>query len=688
MTQNQQEAHPRPRVGIYARVSTPAQADRETPIRSQLHVCRQVVGERFGRDASVREFVDKGYSGTLGLRKAPDQRSGFRPALTDLCEVIAAGEINVVVVQDRDRLARDEYVMLELVNDYFRRYNVRLFHPGGQIDLHSPEGLLIGNVIAAVAAFYPRQNIGKVKAGLAKRAAEGYPMTKVPYGWRWQEPQEISPGCRRGIERVEQEGVWVCKMKDWYLAGWGSAKIVRELNSQRVRGPGGGTWIMSTALKLLSNPLHAGLVRLPNDEGYISGQHSAQRYFQPEEFHEVQRIRARKSRKRGKYDSSRFILGGTAVCGECRRDLVGATHPTARFYQCSPHDEYDRRPCAGLTVRADHLEHTVVEHIKKLATSPDMQLLLGEQLEVLLAKQAESIRAELRLHQDALDEIGHTRDKMFTMLRRNQIPEHEYARRSKELDEEEAAVQDTSAELQARIENERLRESHVIRVRKVLANFDETWNMLTDDEKRRVVEIVVESILVFQHADGKKVVVKPCFLPEHPVIILGTCRANRPRFGLEALTMRQLAALALVDQGLQPKEIADRWQTSVGNVHTHLKNARDRLQVATTEEAVEKARPRIRQFRDYLPLDGRDGQPKGEVELTPGQQEVLKLMARLELKYAAIARKLGVTEGAVKYQAHEVMRRLGVNRRRQAVAKARKLGFLKEEHLPPAQTSA
>ena len=151
--------------------------------------------------------------------------------------------------------------------------------------------------------------------------------------------------------------------------------------------------------------------------------------------------------------------------------------------------------------------------------------------------------------------------------------------------------------------------------------------------------------------------------------------------------MRQMAALALVDQGLQPKEIAGRWQTSVGNVHTHLKHARDRLQVATAEEAVEKARPRIRHFYDYLSLDGRDGQPKGEVELTPGQLKVLKLMARAGLDYAAIARKLGVTEGAVKFQAHEVMKRLGVNRRRQAVAKARKLGFLKEEHLPPARTA-
>jgi len=83
-------------------------------------------------------------------------------------------------------------------------------------------------------------------------------------------------------------------------------------------------------------------------------------------------------------------------------------------------------------------------------------------------------------------------------------------------------------------------------------------------------------------------------------------------------------------------------------VHTHLKHAHDRLRAVTTEEAAEEARPRVRQFRECLPLDGRDGQPEGEVELTPRRQEVLKLMAGSQLKYADMARKLEINEGAVK----------------------------------------
>ena len=224
----------------------------------------------------------------------------------------------------------------------------------------------------------------------------------------------------------------------------------------------------------------------------------------------------------------------------------------------------------------------------------------------------------------------------------------------------------------------------MIRVKEVLANFDETRDILTDDEKRRVVEIAIETMSVCHHGDGKQVVIQPHFLSKQVVIVPGRRSPHRPRFGLEALTVRQLAARALIDQGLQLKDIAERWQTSVGNPHTHLKNARDRLQVATIEEVVEKARPRIRQFYDHLPLDGRDEQPKGEVELTPRQQEILKLMARSQLKYVDMARKLEISEGAVKYHAHQLMRKFRVNRRRQAIAEARRPGYLKENDLPPA----
>ncbi len=49
-----------------------------------------------------------------------------------------------------------------------------------------------------------------------------------------------------------------------------------------------------------------------------------------------------------------------------------------------------------------------------------------------------------------------------------------------------------------------------------------------------------------------------------------------------------------------------------------------------------------------------------------------------------MARKLEISEGAVKYHVHQLMRKFRVNRRRQAIAEAPRLGYLKENDLPPA----
>lgn len=677
-----QSTHPA-RVAIYARVSTDEQAERQTPIRTQLELSRRLAADKFGPEAAIREFVDEGHSGRLGLRKAPDQRSGFRPALTEVCAAMAAGEVEAIVVQDADRLARDEYVMLELINDYFKRYDVQLLDSNGEVDLQSPEGLLMCSVTAAVAAFYPRLNARKVKAGLEQRAREGYLMTRAGYGWRRQENQEIPAGSRRGVERMAQQGVWVRQMKDWYLAGWGSAKIARQLNEQGVPSPAGGTWGLSSVITVLDNPAHAGLVRLPNGEGHTKGRHFPRRYYEPEDFDEIQQVRRRKTRKRGKFDTSPFILGGTAVCGACGRHLVGATHPTARFYHCSPRDDYDRRPCVGVTIRAEHLEHAVVQHLKELAASEAMQRLLGEQREALVAQQGESLRAQLQSHQEAVEQIERTRGKLFNLLRRERVSEEEYGLRSRELEQEAEAVLRTCAELESRLKNERLRKAHVRRVGEILADFDRAWDILADHEKRRMVEIVMESVSLHRHQQGTRVVIRPHFLPEQVVIIPRERLPNRPRFGPEALTMRQLAALALYAEGLTPQQIAQRWQTTAGNVYTQLQAARDRLQVAANEEAAQQARPLIRQFWDYLPLEGRDGEPKGNLKLTPRQQEVLKLMAHPKRKYSQMAKKLGLSVGAVKYHAHQLMKKFGVNRRQEAIAKARKLGHLSEAQLPP-----
>ena len=65
-------------------------------------------------------------------------------------------------------------------------------------------------------------------------------------------------------------------------------------------------------------------------------------------------------------------------------------------------------------------------------------------------------------------------------------------------------------------------------------------------------------------------------------------------------------------------------------------------------------------------------------ELTPRQIEVLRLVAQ-GLSYKEVAQALFVTEHTVKYHIAEVMNRLQVKHRREAIAYARRAGLIPDE---------
>ena len=82
-------------VALYARVSSDQQAQTQT-IDSQLAALRERIGQDGALLSPEHEFVDAGYSGSTLIR----------PALEQLRDAVATGEIGRVYVYSPDRLAR------------------------------------------------------------------------------------------------------------------------------------------------------------------------------------------------------------------------------------------------------------------------------------------------------------------------------------------------------------------------------------------------------------------------------------------------------------------------------------------------------------------------------------------------------------------------------------------------------
>lgn len=109
-------------------------------------------------------------------------RKASRPGLNKLLYAIRKGEINEVIVFKLDRLFRSLTDLLSTLA-LFKQYNVNFISVSENIDLSTPAGILMMQMLGAFAEFERSIIVGRVKAGLAAAKDRGVKLgkpSKVP----------------------------------------------------------------------------------------------------------------------------------------------------------------------------------------------------------------------------------------------------------------------------------------------------------------------------------------------------------------------------------------------------------------------------------------------------------------------------------------------------------------------------
>ena len=145
------------RAAIYARVST---FDQEPEY--QLQELRRYAD---ARNWQATEYVDRGVSG------AKDRRPTLHQLLTDA----KRRRFDVVVCWRLDRLGRNLKHLITLLDD-LQVLGVGFVSLNEGIDATTAAGRLQMAVLAAIAAFERDRIVERVRAGLARRAAQGKPL--------------------------------------------------------------------------------------------------------------------------------------------------------------------------------------------------------------------------------------------------------------------------------------------------------------------------------------------------------------------------------------------------------------------------------------------------------------------------------------------------------------------------------
>ena len=160
-------------------------------------------------------------------------KSMDRPGLEKLLEAMRAGRVERIVVWRLDRLGRTARGLTALFEE-LRERNVGLVSLKDGLDLSTPAGRLMANVLASVAAYETEVRAERVAAGQAVARKKGKRWGGSTKGWRWK----VSDEQVVAIKEMKSAGKPVAHIAR--ITGLSRPTVYHVLNADAVAGEARG----------------------------------------------------------------------------------------------------------------------------------------------------------------------------------------------------------------------------------------------------------------------------------------------------------------------------------------------------------------------------------------------------------------------------------------------------------------
>jgi site-specific DNA recombinase len=462
------------RVGIWIRVSTEEQVRGESP---ETHERRaRLYAEAKGWDV-VEVYRLDAMSGKA-VRDYPETKK--------MLEDIRSGQITGLIFSKLARLARNTKELLEFA-EIFRECNADLVSLAESIDTSTPAGRLFYTMIAAMAQWEREEISARVAAAVPIRARAGKPTGgQAPYGYQWKDQELLIDPKEAPVRKLMFEIFRDHKRKKM---------VARLLNEQGYRTRNGSKFSDTTIDRLIRDPIAKGIRRANYTTNPTSGSKGAW-VLKPESewvLLEVEPIVSeelwsecnhylteQRAKLKRRYKPAVHLLSGLTycVCGQ-------------RMYVPSNSPKYTCKKCRN-KIPLDDLEAVFHHQIKDFLFS-DQEIaaqleqaneVLKEKVELLavLEKNAHKLAAEI--------------DKLYDLYQSGMIDKSGFGTKYKPLAERRDQLDNQIPELQAEIDI--LKISHLSQEVAIeeARDLHTKWPKLPKEEKRRIVEAIVERITV------------------------------------------------------------------------------------------------------------------------------------------------------------------------------------------------
>lgn len=453
-----------------------------------------------------------------------------RQGLKNMLEYIKNNGENIdgVLIWKLSRISR-KVGDLAIILDTLEKYDVSLISIMDNVDTSSSMGKAFIYIAGVLAEMERDSMMIQLKGGMKQRALEGkFNGGVVPIGYNYNKGDDY-------LTLNEKEAVIVKKIFELYVEkDYGYKRIAQWLNARLNTYPTkrGTSWSIGTVKGVIDNPVYIGKLRwgVHKDWSKKRRKGTSNKYILVDSKHEpiitnelweASQNKRKLSNKKISKGTSTHLLSGILKCPVCGASMVSHKIKKRnksgyhRYYICSRYANKGIDVCGTNLIKAEEAEKLIISKIKGFIGQDDTICKLKEYIN-LENRDTYSLEENLKRLCKEISKLENKHDKYYEYL----VDEEKL----KVLSEEKlfSMIEQTRKEIEILTkEKEQLlleinvykqNELDLDKVMIILKNFDILFNKANDEERIKLINVLVKEIKVNQSKDINKRVIKEIVL--------------------------------------------------------------------------------------------------------------------------------------------------------------------------------
>ncbi|MCD6351275.1 MAG: hypothetical protein J7M26_04050 [Armatimonadetes bacterium] len=321
----------------------------------------------------------------------------------------------------------------------------------------------------------------------------------------------------------------------------------------------------------------------------------------------------------------------------------------------------------------------MVESVAQVLSSQVIQNLTAAQIQAAVEAELRDLRhQEDRLRQRIKSAAADLRDSV-SLYRHGELGEAAFHATKTQIEQDIEGAEEELAKTEQRRKYLVADKTRIERARNAAKHFEMLWHELDTEERRGILQALIEDITVYREGRRSiRLVIKFHLLPAVERLIRPMTN-EAMESGLAGLTERELAFLELWERGLRYREIAEQFDVSYAASRQMAYSIRRKLGIRDLDKAVAITKQLRGANMVFLPLSGRVRRRPGDrITFSPTEQRVLSDLVR-GMSYEEISLRWGLSRQVVGNTAYAIRGKLRASTNEEAVRLAREHGLVTEQ---------